>query len=314
MMETNGERGERRTGLSVIVPCLNAEATLSVQLEALAAQQWSEPWEFILSDNGSTDRSVEIARCYKERLPYFKIVDASERKGGSYAINRAARFIRFDKFVVCDADDEVSPGWVAAMGEALMAHDVVCGQFRFDKFNEPAVALHTANLWKDGLYKGNFLPGGGSGNFGIHRSVHELIGGFDERLFHAYDADYFWRLQLEGFKLHYHPAAVVQVRLGRVNPSLSSLYRRAKVRAASNYWTYKRYRHLGMLPPKSLKRSMQDWFRVLKGSAHNALRGKEGRIVWLRQFAGQTGEVVGQLLGKTRNPFTPYQPGKRRVT
>ncbi|MBF2059991.1 glycosyltransferase family 2 protein, partial [Fischerella thermalis] len=41
--------------VSVIIPCLNAAETIGVQLEALANQQWSQPWEVIIADNGSTD-------------------------------------------------------------------------------------------------------------------------------------------------------------------------------------------------------------------------------------------------------------------
>ena len=37
--------------LSVIIPCYNAETTLAVQLEALARQRWSEPWEVLVVDN-----------------------------------------------------------------------------------------------------------------------------------------------------------------------------------------------------------------------------------------------------------------------
>ncbi|HET9225168.1 MAG TPA: glycosyltransferase, partial [Thermoanaerobaculia bacterium] len=43
--------------LSVVIPCLNAEATLGDQLEALAGQGWSGEWEVIVADNGSTDGS-----------------------------------------------------------------------------------------------------------------------------------------------------------------------------------------------------------------------------------------------------------------
>jgi len=46
--------------LSVIIACLNGADTIGVQLKALANQQWSEPWEVIFADNGSTDGIVTI--------------------------------------------------------------------------------------------------------------------------------------------------------------------------------------------------------------------------------------------------------------
>ena len=297
--------------LSVIIPCLNAGDTLGVQLEALASQQWSEPWELIISDNGSTDNSMEIARQYRDRFEAFRIVDASARRGGPYAINTGANAASSDRLACCDADDEVAPGWVASMGEALDKHDVVVGQFHFDKFNDPVLAEKMSKHWKTGLYKGRFLPGGGSGNFGIRRGIHNAIGGFDECLPHAYDADYFWRLQLEGFKIHYVPEAGIQVRVGRVNPSLTYLYRRSRNRAASNYWLYKRYKHLGMLPPPQLKQSLITWVRILKKISF-ILKNKKQINSWLYQFIEQTGDVVGQIQGRTNNPLTPYNPSKNK--
>jgi len=297
--------------LSVIMPCLDAEATLPIQLEALSAQQWSEPWELIIVDNGSTDNSVEIMHKYEERFDAFRIINASARKNASHARNAGVHAASTDRLAFCDADDEVAPGWVVSIGDALCQHEVVYGRFRFDKFNEPQQAERMAQRWKDGLYKGRFLPGGGTGNLGIRRWVHEAIGGFDECLPRFEDADYYWRLQLEGFELHYVPKAVVQVRQGRVNPSSRYLYRRHRTGAAANYWHYKRYRHLGMLPPPPLKKSLVTWLLILRKAARAGLQSKEQRLSWLKQFAQQTGDLMGQLQGRITNPCKPYHPGKK---
>lgn len=297
--------------LSVIIPCLNAESTLATQIEALSGQQRIEPWELIISDNGCTDNSLEIARKYEERFHAFRIIDASARKGASHARNAGVRAASADKVAFCDADDEVAPGWAALIENALSMYDVVCGKFRFDKFNEPHKAQWMTEQWKHGLYKGRFLPGGGTGNLGIKRRVHEAVGGFDEYLLHAEDADYCWRLQLEGFEIHYLPEAVVQVRMGRINPSLAYLYRRSRNRAASNYWSYKKYRHLGMLPPQPLKQSLAQWLYFLRSMPCACLLSKQERVSWLQTFVQQTGNLVGQLQGRMTNPCKPYYPGRK---
>ncbi|MCY7392121.1 MAG: glycosyltransferase, partial [Leptolyngbyaceae cyanobacterium CAN_BIN12] len=61
--------------LSVILPCYNGAETIAVQLNALVQQQWSEDWEVIVVNNGSTDNSVEIVEEYRDRLP-LRIVNA----------------------------------------------------------------------------------------------------------------------------------------------------------------------------------------------------------------------------------------------
>ncbi len=128
---------------------------------------------------------------------------------------------------------------------------------------------------REAFIKDVFCLGGGSGNLGIRRCVHDAIGGFDEILLHAHDADYYWRLQLEGFKLCYVPEAGVQVRIGRVNPSLQYLFNRGRDRTMSNYWLYKRYRHLGMLPPEPMKESFIKWIHILKPLAYASLQSNK---------------------------------------
>ena len=306
---------ERDMELTVVIPCLNSETTIAIQLEALANQHWTKPWEVVVSDNGSTDRSMEIAARYKDRLPHLRIVDASDQRGKSYhARNAGARAAAGISLAFCDADDYVEPGWVAGMGEALSQHDAVCGQTRFDKFNDPKEAEIHAGLWKDGLYWKQFLPHAATCNLGVRRSVHEKIGGFDECLPRYADGDYCWRLQLEGYKLYYVPEAIVQYRIGRTNFSLSYRYRRAATAAECDYWLYKKYRSMGVtkdmiLPPDhSLKRSFISWLSSLKSMPCSVLGSRETRVMWLQNFVGRTGDVMGHLQGRLMNPCKPYAP------
>lgn len=305
--------------LSVIIPCFNAEATIAVQLEALVDQQWTKSWEVIVSDNGSTDNSMEVVKSYKGRLPGLRIVDSSARRRQSYALNVGARASTAKALVFCDADDWVVPGWVAEMGEALSQYDVVHGQMCFDKFNDAREAESFARRWKDGLYREQFLPHGGGANTGVRRSVHEAIGGFDESLPRFADGDYYWRLQLEGYSLYYVPKAIYQYRVGRVSTSLPYLFRRGWTAPASDYWLYKKYRSLGitkdmLLPPhRTLKRSLLSWLRLLRNMPYACVRSGETRVIWMQHFVMQTGEVLGQFQGRLMNPCKPYSPAGKSV-
>ena len=67
--------------LSVILPCFNGAATIAVQLEALTRQTWSDGWEVVVCNNGSTDASMAIVAEYRDRLPGLRIVEVHEGTG-----------------------------------------------------------------------------------------------------------------------------------------------------------------------------------------------------------------------------------------
>ena len=182
--------------------------------------------------------------------------------------------------------------------------------FNLINLNDSKSAAQLAEVWKTGFYQRSFLPGGGTGNLGIQRWVHDSIGGFEESLPHSEDADYFWRLQLEGFNLYHEPEAIVQVRLGRIRPSLFSMYNRSRNRFASNYWCYKRYRTYGMLPPPSLRGSIRKWIGTIKIGIYSCGQKNLSRYSWFRDLAQQTGEVIGQIQGRLSNPCKAYHSGQ----
>ena len=82
--------GNELPALSVIIPCRNAEAYLARQFDALASQETSFAWELVLVDNGSTDRSVQIAETYAERMQ-LRVVPAPDRANQAYARNVGAK-------------------------------------------------------------------------------------------------------------------------------------------------------------------------------------------------------------------------------
>ncbi len=96
--------------LSVVIPCLNAVRTLGDTLEALARQQWTQPWELVFADNGSTDGSVDLALTFKDRIPNLRVVDASLRRGQPFALNTGAHAALGESIAFTDADDQVADG------------------------------------------------------------------------------------------------------------------------------------------------------------------------------------------------------------
>lgn len=278
--------------LSVIIPCYNAADTISIQLEALANQQWSEPWEVIVSDNGSTDESLTIVKRYKERLPNLRIVDASARPGQPYALNAGAKAAIGDALAFCDADDEVGSGWLAAMGEALNKYDFVAARFDIEKLNATWVQKTRGNPQRNGIQKYNYpkyFPHAGGGTLGVKRSLHEAVGGFDVSLPILHDTDYCWRIQLAGTELHYVSDAVAHI---RYRDTFTGIYHQASGYAQYNVLLYKRYRPLGM-PCLSLswRAILRAWLKVLLRLTR--IRDKGELSAWIWKFGWRMGRLRG---------------------
>ena len=279
--------------LSVIIPCFNAADTLAQQLESLIKQQWSQPWEIIIADNGSTDGTLAIVERYRDRLPQLRLVDASEQQGTAYARNTGAKAASGEAIAFCDADDEVAEGWLPAIGEALSKYDFVACRFDCEKLNESwATNYRSEQLQTTGPIEYKYpayLPHAAGASIGIKRSVHEAIGGFDETLLCLEDTDYCWRLQLAGTELHFVPDAVIYYRFRH---TVGGLYRQARFWGEYNVLLYKKYRALGM-SKLSWQTSVKAWLHLLKYTLR--LFSPEDRAKWLWLLAWRVGRLQGCL-------------------
>lgn len=287
---------ERPIGLSVVIACFNAAATLREQLEALVDQTSVEPWELIIADNGSTDRTLEVVEEFRGRIAHLRVVAASDRRGASHARNVGVAAARGSLVAFCDADDVVSAGWVSAIERALAQNDLVASRFDGDRLNSRETLEVRQCPQQDGLMSfryAPFLPFAGACGLGVRRSLFEALEGFDEQLLNGEDIDFCWRAQLGGAELRFVPDAVVHIRL-RSEPR--ELYRQTV-----NYglWTvplYQRYQVHGM-PRIPWHRGARSWLRLLLRSPR--LIRRSTRTKWLKEFAYRWGLLKGSIRWRT---------------
>jgi hypothetical protein len=110
--------------VSAIIPCLNEEATLEICIrKAMAAfARRGIVGEVVVGDNGSADRSVEIAEDLGARVVHQPI------KGYGAAISAAAAAARGRYLIMADADDSYDWGDLDGFIDALEAGaDLVMG-------------------------------------------------------------------------------------------------------------------------------------------------------------------------------------------
>jgi GT2 family glycosyltransferase len=281
------ERAATRPELTVVIPCLNAADVLPRQLEALSVQEWDGSWDVIIADNGSNDATRAVVTAYEQRLPSLRVVDASERRGRQHACNAGAR-VAGRAVVFVDADDEIGPGYVAAVGDALMAHPIVAARIDDAALNTGWILEGRSGAQSSDLQQGlGFLPFGSGGTLGVQYPVFEKLGGFAGNMDYAEDVDFCWRAQLAGVPIHFVKDAVVRY---RYRPSLRSMFHQHRNFGRASVLLYRTYRMQGM-PGRPARSSFDEWWKLAK--ALLLIRSRADAARWSRRLGRCVGRIEG---------------------
>lgn len=90
--------------VSIITPLYNSEKFLP-QCVASVLEQTYDDWELILSDDCSSDNSVEIAREYCKRDQRIKLIESETNNGAGVARNKAIEYASGRYLAFLDSDD-----------------------------------------------------------------------------------------------------------------------------------------------------------------------------------------------------------------
>ena len=204
------------SSISVIVPVGRVDDALETQLAALRAQQHVTDAEIIIAVNDASRAGWAHATLAATRTddPRVRVVDASERQGAAHARNTGAATASGDILAFCDADDLVTPGWLAALVAGLDHHDAVGG--RLDEMD--GVTSHHRPPPTPGALP-TFLgsPYIVSANLAVRRAAFDAVGGFDVALHRCEDIAFSWRLLVAGYSLGYVDEACIAYR-PRIGP------------------------------------------------------------------------------------------------
>jgi glycosyltransferase involved in cell wall biosynthesis len=110
----------RSPRVSVGIPVYNGEAFLERAIESVLAQTFVD-FELIVSDNGSTDRTPEIAQRYAAQDPRIRFVRSELNRGAAWNYRRAFELARGEYFRWAPADDWFAPDSLAECVAALDA-------------------------------------------------------------------------------------------------------------------------------------------------------------------------------------------------
>jgi len=103
--------------VSVLVAAFDAAATLGAALESVAAQEF-EDWECVVVDDGSSDRTAEIAQAWASGDARFRLIPRPHQ-GVVAARNTGLEAARGDFVAILDADDRMDPRRLRLQMEAF---------------------------------------------------------------------------------------------------------------------------------------------------------------------------------------------------
>lgn len=296
--------------VTVVIPVRNGELGLGYELAALARQPEAKGIEVIVSDNGSADRTRDVALAYGDAFGALRIVDSSDRPGVSHARNIGIVAARGRKVLICDHDDEVREGWIAALSAGLDRADVVGGRAISSSISGAQRALEVeqddAPATREVF---GYLPYVLGGCMGVRRDAALAIGGFDETFVRGHEeVDFCWRLQQSGYTLEGIPEAVLDYR--QRDRAIDAARQRFHS-ARTQILLWERHHTIAVLRPVSFKGSIRHALSsvlqlprlIPRSSRFRTAR----RIGWA--FGTLDGHLRYRILGDAPSPaLLPIQP------
>jgi glycosyltransferase involved in cell wall biosynthesis len=200
--------------ISVVIPAFNAEPFLAEAIESVLAQDYG-PIEVLVVDDGSTDRTADVASSYP-------VACLRQANGGQAAARNAGVAAARGSFVsFLDADDLWRSSKLSTEVEHLQAHpELGYVLVRMQRSLLPGAS------WPPGTPASWFKvpqPGTLPSAALVRRDALERIGPFDSRFRHGSDTEWQARAADAGVRWELLPDVLVQYRIHGNNDSYDNL-------------------------------------------------------------------------------------------
>lgn len=220
-----------KPALSIVIPTLNEEKYLPGCLKSIVSQRYHGLVNIIVSDNGSEDKTMEIAKKY----PCFVVqgskkgnVASARKVGCEKAKKLAAKYPHLEEIIInTDADTKLAQGYFASAAETFKNQKIVAAsgpllishqKISLKKYGKGMIRLHYLMVISElrlpwlfpKMWDNTFLYGA---NSCIRRSVFEKVGGWDERFEKAEDLAISLGLLKENYQINFIEKLAAQTSL-----------------------------------------------------------------------------------------------------
>lgn len=165
--------------VSVIIPAYNAQETIAQAIEAVLAQDFIQPFELIIVDDGSLDPTPGIIA----RYPAVRYI-RQENAGPASARNHGAREARGRVLIFTDADCCPGPSWITKLMRGFLHNGVgvVAGSYGIaNPRSLLARLIHAEIMFRHHKLMPEYIRAFGSYNFAISKKLFMEVGGFNDR-------------------------------------------------------------------------------------------------------------------------------------
>ena len=110
---------DRMKGISIIIPTYNREQFIEEAIRSVLDQEYDGHLEIIISDDGSSDRTIEIAESFGDRVTILRKPANCLTQGVSSTRNRGISASTQPYICFLDSDDFFLPGHLKKISSAL---------------------------------------------------------------------------------------------------------------------------------------------------------------------------------------------------
>lgn len=198
--------------VSIIMPVYNAENYIKRALDSVIGQSYKKI-EIVIIDDGSTDKSAEIIKSYKDMRIRYIYQDNSQIGA---ARNHGLRECNGDYITFLDADDQYFGEKIEKQINFFIEHpsyQVVYSKALYFYTNRPDTLYMRQREYPSGhifakQLKGHFIN---INTLMFHRSVFEEVKYFNENKFYPEDWEYCLRISLAGFEIGFIDKFLVKI-------------------------------------------------------------------------------------------------------